>query len=231
MKMRLDKYVAKSKLITRSQAKKLIKSGLVSVDEVIEKSANCILTDHQMVKLSNQVLSFEVNQYILLNKPKGFICATQDEVHPSALNCLNITNKTDLHFAGRLDQDTTGLVLISNDGQWTHRITSPKHKQIKTYLVSLSTSLSKQALDALEIGVLLNDSEQLTLPAKVELINELSITLGISEGRYHQVKRMIAAVGSHVTDLHRLSIGRVTICDTLKIGEWRYLTEEEIMLF
>lgn len=229
--MRLDKYIAKAQLISRSHAKKLIRSGWVLVDDVAQKSTGLIVNENQVIQLKNQILTLVVNQYILLNKPKGTICSSKDEEHPTALNCLNIKDKANLHFAGRLDQDTTGLVLMSNDGQWTHRITSPKHKQAKTYLVTLTSALSIESIKSLESGVLLKDSDKPTLPAQVEVVDELKIKLTLTEGRYHQVKRMLVAVGNHVTELHRLSIGRVTIGDTLKIGEWRYLTQEEIEFF
>ncbi len=229
--MRLDKFVAKASNVPRSKAKKLITSGLVTVDNELCKSVGLIISEQQLVSLSGKPLSYRQQRYILLNKPKGYICSTKDEQHPSALNLLGMTSLAKLHFAGRLDVDTSGLVLISDDGQWTHRVTSPRYKQPKNYIVEITTPLSDEQQQQLEKGILLKDSEKVTLPAVVSVIDNDKISLTITEGRYHQVKRMLAAVGSHVTGLHRESIGHLKVGEELNSGEWRYLTEQEIAGF
>ncbi len=229
--MRLDKFVAKTSNVARSKAKKLITSGQVAVDKCVCKSVGQIISEQQSVELSGKLLVDIKQQYILLNKPKGYICSTKDEQYPSALNLLDMTSLSKLHFAGRLDVDTSGLVLISDDGQWTHRVTSPKHKQPKCYIVETSEPLSQKSFDKLEKGVFLKDSDKATLPAKVSLMDKSLISLTITEGRYHQVRRMLAAVGNHVTALHRISIGSIVIDEKLNSGEWRYLTEQEIESF
>lgn len=229
--MRLDKFVAKAADIPRSKAKKLISSGKVSVDQSICLSTGLLISDNQSIQLFGNVLSYVRQQYILLNKPKGYICSTKDEQYPSALNLLDTISLANLHFAGRLDVDTSGLVLISNDGQWTHRVASPKHQHSKTYIVSTSEAVSSEQKQKLIRGVILKDSDNATLPAIVETISEKVISLTITEGRYHQVKRMLAAVGNHVIGLHRRSIGRLIIEEKMTTGEWRYLTKEEISWF
>jgi len=240
--MRLDKLVSESLPCSRLNAKKIILSGGVLVNGVVCKKAASKITDDQEVIFTgtgsagkNRQLSRrlcrQTARYIILNKPSGYICANQDEGYPSALNLIDVINKSKLHFAGRLDQDTTGLVLISDDGQWTHRVTSPKYKQAKTYRILLDTPLSEQAIESLENGVLLKDSEKLTKTATVNILQPLDIELKITEGRYHQVKRMIAAVGNHVVSLHRISVGHVTIAHNLELGSWRYLTPSEKDLF
>lgn len=231
LSMRLDKYVAKAADLTRSQAKKLISAGQVTIDTVVEKSSGLVVSGSESISLSGNVLTLIAQRYILLNKPKGYLCSSKDEQYPSALNLLQVPNKSKLHFAGRLDVDTTGLVLISDDGQWTHRITSPKYRHNKTYAVDLTEKLSDTNIETLSSGVLLKDSDKLTATAQVDVVKDAKIRLTITEGRYHQVKRMIAAVGSHVTNLHRESIGSVTLGDQLKLGGWRYLTSEEIKSF
>jgi 16S rRNA pseudouridine516 synthase len=229
--MRLDKFVAKASDIPRSKAKKLITSGLVTVDNEQCKSVGLIVSDQHSVSLSGKPLSYRQQRYILLNKPRGYICSRKDEQYPSALNLLGMTNLAKLHFAGRLDVDTSGLVLISDDGQWTHRVTSPRHKQPKTYIVEVTTPLSDEQRQQLEKGVLLKDSDKLTKTAVVSVIDNDRISLTITEGRYHQVKRMLAAVNNHVTGLHRESIGHLKVDEELSSGKWRYLTEQEITGF
>jgi len=135
-----------------------------------------------------------------------------------------------LHIAGRLDIDTTGLVLITDDGQWSHRITSPKHQHEKTYLIDLDTPITENQIRILTEGVQLKDEKKRSLPAKIEVITELQIKMTITEGKYHQVKRMMAAVGNHVVKLHRQQIGNIELDADLKPGEWRKLTEGEIDL-
>ncbi|PHS17641.1 MAG: 16S rRNA pseudouridine(516) synthase [Kangiella sp.] len=229
--MRLDKFIAKATGSTRSKAKKLILSGQVNVDQTICKSVGLIVSSQNQIELSGDVLAFTGNRYILLNKPKGCICSSKDEQYPSVFNLLGLNNLDKLHFAGRLDVDTSGLVLISDDGQWTHRITSPKHKHAKTYIVSTSEPLTKKAIQQLKTGVLLKDNVKPTLPAVVSTIDDYTYSIAITEGRYHQVKRMFAAVGNHVVELHRRSIGSLNIDETMEMGQWRHLTEKEIESF
>lgn len=228
---RLDKLVAKALDISRKQASKLVRSGKVLVDKQVEKSSNRTLSNRDSVEYDGQRLVFPTNSYILLNKPKGYICSTKDEDHPSALNLLNMPSTKGYHFAGRLDVDTTGLVLISNDGQWTHRITSPKNKKAKVYRVLLDSEITQEMVAKLEKGVLLRDSSKATAPSKVETIDLKAIKLSITEGRYHQVKRMLAAVGNRVIELHRESIGVIGIDDSVQLGEWRELDPSEIDSF
>lgn len=229
--LRLDKFIAKATGSTRSKAKKLILSGQVNVDQNICKLVGLIVSSQNEISLSGKILAFTGNRYIILNKPKGTICSSKDEQYPSVLNLLGLNNLDKLHFAGRLDVDTSGLVLISDDGQWTHRITSPKYKQAKTYIVKISEILSKKASQQLETGVLLKDNIKPTLPAVVSTIDDYTVSITITEGRYHQVKRMFAAVGNHVVELHRLSIGSLILDETMETGKWRYLTEQEIESF
>jgi len=228
--IRLDKLVSKSLGLSRKEASKLIRSGRVSVNNAIEKSSSTNLSDSDKIEFEGKQLEAPNKRYILLNKPQGYICSTKDEEYPSTLNLIDIpTDK--LHFAGRLDADTTGLVLISDDGQWTHRITSPKHKHSKTYKVSLDEVITDEAIFKLENGVILKDSDKPTQSAKVKVINQKLIELSITEGRYHQVKRMVAAVGNHVVGLHRLAIGEISIPKDMEIGEWRKLTQVEVDCF
>ncbi len=229
--MRLDNLVSKALAISRNDAKKLIAKSKISVNHKTEKLSKRLVSTDDQVYFSGKPLTFPSNHYFMLNKPQGYVCSTVDESLPSAMNLLEKPPRADLHFAGRLDADTTGLVLISDDGQWTHRISSPSRKQGKTYLVELAKAVSTEQILQLEQGVLLRDSEKSTLPCKVQLIDSCQVKLTLYEGRYHQVKRMFAAVGNHVIKLHRESIGKLKLDPSLAAGHWRVLSEKEVNLF
>jgi 16S rRNA pseudouridine516 synthase len=164
----------------------------------------------------------------MLNKPQGYVCSTDDPDHPTVLYFLEEPTAYKLHAAGRLDIDTTGLVLMTDDGQWSHRITSPRHHCEKTYLVTLESPLADDTAAQFTAGVQLHNEKDLTKPATLEVVSECQVRLTISEGRYHQVKRMFAAVGNHVVALHRERIGAIVMDEDLGEGEYRPLTAEEI---
>jgi 16S rRNA pseudouridine516 synthase len=167
----------------------------------------------------------------MLHKPIGYVSATVDSDHPTVLDLLDEPNKQALHIAGRLDIDTTGLVLITDDGQWSHRVMSPRHECQKTYHVILAAALVPDAEERLQAGILLNSEKQLTKPAMLERLNSNEVRLTISEGKYHQVKRTFAALDNRVTDLHRERIGAITLDQSLAPGAYRALTEAEINSF
>ncbi len=150
-------------------------------------------------------------RYFMLNKPQGYVCSTDDPDHPTVLYFLDEPVAWKLHAAGRLDIDTTGLVLMTDDGQWSHRITSPRHHCEKTYLVTLESPVADDTAEQFAKGVQLHNEKDLTKPAVLEVITPTQVRLTISEGRYHQVKRMFAAVGNHVVELHRERIGGITL--------------------
>jgi 16S rRNA pseudouridine516 synthase len=228
--MRLDKYICQNTDLTRSLAKKVISSGHVTVNfECIKNSAHHVGTNDD-IYYSGKKISTLGCRYLMLNKPNGYLCSTKDELHPSILNLINIDKSERLHIVGRLDVDTTGLVLITDDGQWSHQITSPKKNCAKTYLVNLAESVNNETIAYFKKGILLNNESKLTLPAQLVLLSKYKVLLTIQEGRYHQVKRMFAAIGNHVKQLHRTRIGNIILDKQLGEGEWRYLTEDEILL-
>jgi len=229
MFMRLDKYLCQNTKLTRSLAKKVISSGQVSIN------IKCVKNPAFKVKLNDEVfysgeqISTLGHRYLMLNKPLGYICSTEDEVHPSVLNLIDIDKRERLHIVGRLDVDTTGLVLITDDGQWSHRITSPKRNCQKSYQVDLAENISADIIERFKKGLLLKNELKPTLPAQLVIQSKKKALLSIQEGRYHQVKRMFAALGNHVEALHRISIGRITLDAQLGDGEWRYLTKDEMI--
>ncbi|WP_111977360.1 16S rRNA pseudouridine(516) synthase RsuA [Algibacillus agarilyticus] len=229
--MRLDKYICDSTEISRKDAKTIIRRGEVTVNDKVCKNAAYHVADTDKIVHDNNELTLIGLRYIMLHKPMDMICSTVDEAYPSILNLIDVQKHGDLRIAGRLDADTTGLILISDDGKWTHRIMSPKSDCNKTYQVWLAEPISAEAIAQIESGVQLNNEKELTKPATVEIIDEKQVNLTISEGKYHQVKRMFAATGNKVTYLHRTQIGALKLDADLPEGEWRYLTAEEIAFY
>ncbi|WON75586.1 16S rRNA pseudouridine(516) synthase RsuA [Serratia sp. UGAL515B_01] len=227
--MRLDKFLSQQLGISRALVARELRAKRVTVDGELVKSGAIKLAPDQVVTFDGNVLAQLVgNRYFMLNKPQGYVCSTDDPDHPTVLYFLDEPVAYKLHAAGRLDIDTTGLVLMTDDGQWSHRITSPKHHCEKTYLVTLEHPLAADTAQQFEQGVQLHNEKDLTKPARLEKIEDNLVRLTLSEGRYHQVKRMFAAVGNRVIELHRERIGAITLDDDLAPGEYRPLTEDEI---
>lgn len=230
--MRLDKFIAEQTGLTRSQAAKALKSGVVSVNEEIEKSGARKVSAEDTIRYEGELLEWlEGGQYFMLYKPQGYVCSHDDGEYPTVFQFFDYPLMNKLHTAGRLDVDTTGLVLLTDDGQWSHRITSPKHRCEKTYLVTLADPVEAFYAQQLAEGILLRGEKEPCLPAKMEILDDYNVNLTISEGRYHQVKRMFAALGNKVEALHRWRIGNIVLDESLEEGEYRALSDEEIGSF
>lgn len=229
--MRLDKFIADSTPLTRSLAAKAVKQKRVEVNGVIPKTASLQVNEEDTITLDDEVLSLQTGlRYFVLHKPSGYICANRDSLNPLVFDLLTgVINKQKLHTVGRLDIDTSGLLFITDDGQWSHVLTSPRRQVAKTYRAWLAEDLRPDAEDKLKQGVLLEDDPKPTLPAELERISPREVLITVYEGRYHQVKRMFAALGNAVEKLHRERIGGLTLEQlNLNEGEFRDLTEEEL---
>ncbi|MCW2479819.1 16S rRNA pseudouridine(516) synthase RsuA [Candidatus Symbiopectobacterium sp. NZEC135] len=227
--MRLDKFLSQQLGISRALVARELRAQRVTVDgEVVKSGAFKLSPEHQVAFDGNALVQQNGPRYFMLNKPQGYVCSTEDPDHPTILYFIDEPVAHKLHAAGRLDIDTTGLVLLTDDGQWSHRITSPKHHCEKTYLVTLELPLAEDTAQQFEQGVQLHGEKSLTKPAQLEKLDDHQVRLTIGEGRYHQVKRMFAAVGNRVVELHRERIGAIALDDTLEPGEYRALTEEEV---
>ncbi|MEO9653432.1 pseudouridine synthase [Marinomonas sp.] len=228
--MRLDKYICKSSDLTLLQALEVIRDGDVKVNGVIQRHEKTQIHKNNSVELKGVRLTPRAFRYLLMNKVAGTVCSNIDEVYPSVLSGLDIDNKAELHIVGRLDTDTTGMLLITDDGSWSFHITSPQSGCLKTYRVTLSKMISTER--AIEIkerfhkGLMLQGEVELTKPAIFKLLGPQEALLTLSQGKFHQVKRMFAAVGNRVTALHRQQIGGVML--DVKEGEWRCLTSQEV---
>lgn len=230
--MRLDKFIAEQTGLTRSQAAKALKSGVVSVNEEIEKSGARKVSAEDIIRYEGELLEWlEGGQYFMLYKPQGYVCSHDDGEYPTVFQFFDYPLMNKLHTAGRLDVYTTGLVLLTDDGQWSHRITSPKHHCEKTYLVTLADPVEAFYAQQLAEGILLRGEKEPCLPAKMEILDDYNVNLTISEGRYHQVKRMFAALGNKVEALHRWRIGDIVLDESLEEGEYRALSDKEIGSF
>lgn len=227
--MRLDKFISQQLGISRAISGREIRANRVTIDgEVVRDASFKLLPQHQVAFDDNPLTQHHGPRYFMLNKPQGYVCSTDDPDHPTVLYFLDVPVAHKLHAAGRLDIDTTGLVLMTDDGQWSHRITSPRHHCEKTYLVTLESPVEEGTVEHFAQGVQLHNEKDLTRPAVLEVITPTEVRLTISEGRYHQVKRMFAAVGNHVVGLHRERIGDIALDPDLAPGEYRPLTEQEI---
>jgi 16S rRNA pseudouridine516 synthase len=172
---------------------------------------------------------FYTRAYLVLHKPAGYECSKKPKHHPSAYSLLPTPLRVrDVQAVGRLDEDTTGLLLFSDDGQFIHRVTSPKHKAAKIYRATLKHAGTAQQIEALLKGVVLNDSPKPVAALDARLIDALTLELTLSEGKYHQVKRMLAAVGNRVEALHRSAIGTHQLRSDCAEGQWYWLSDEEL---
>ena len=226
--MRLDKYLAMAGAGSRKDVKKIIRQKRVFVNGVMTVNDDVHIDPYlDKIELDEKILDIVLDVYIMLNKPAGVVSATTDEMHKTVLECIDITLPPGCFPVGRLDIDTEGLLLITNDGELSHRLLSPKRKVDKVYYVECKDDVDQLTVQTLQKGVDIDD-ETLTLPALVELISEKSLFLTIKEGRYHQVKRMLAACGNQVTYLKRIQMGPLKLDDDLILGSWRFLSETEV---
>ncbi len=227
--MRLDCFLSKQAAYSRKSVLQLISQRKVTVDGVTVDDRCHPVTTFSQIEVSGKPVNLsQPARYFMLNKPGGYLSATTDKQHPVALELLKGVELSGLHIAGRLDRATTGLLIITDDGKWSRKLTEPKQKIPKTYLVETAYALSPEMPQRFTEGIYFRYEDMTTSPAEVELLNETSARLTIYEGRYHQVKRMFAAVGNRVVSLHRESMGEILLDSTLQLGEFRPLTAKEI---
>ena len=232
--MRLDKYLVACAIGSRTEVKNFLKSGRVTVNGKKEKSAKLQIDEViDEICFDGQKLDYEEFIYYMMNKPKGVISATEDPIHKTVLDLLDdLARSKEVFPVGRLDIDTHGLLLLTNDGQLAHALLSPKRHVDKTYLAQVDGIMTKEDVETFAKGIPLKDFT--CQPAKLELVsidrekNQSLVRVTIAEGKFHQVKRMVAYCGKEVVDLQRLTMGTLTLDENLKRGEWRRLTTEEL---
>lgn len=231
MKMRLDKFLSEMGMGTRSEVKKSIAKGLVQVNGMVQKKPECkVDPEADEVLFQGQQVRYAAYEYYMLNKPAGVVSATEDARDRTVVELISEKLRGDLFPVGRLDKDTEGLLLITNDGDMAHRLLSPKKHVDKTYFAVIDGKVTEEDIQMFQEGVDIGD-DKLTMPAELVILksDETSeIELTIQEGRFHQVKRMFHAVGKEVTYLKRLRMGTLQLDDTLEPGQYRALTKKEI---
>ncbi len=226
--MRLDKYLVSMQIGSRSEVKDFCKKGFININGVVCKQSDTKIDENKdVIAYKGQSLVYEQYRYYMLHKPAGVVTATKDHHDKTVLDLLIGVNTKDLSPAGRLDKDTEGLLLLTNDGELIHNLLSPKKHVDKTYFVKTKETITSEDLKALEEGVDIGEAA-FTLPAKAQLINDKELLLTIHEGKFHQVKRMLQAVDNEVLYLKRITFGSLKLDEKLAAGEFRTLTEEEI---
>ena len=232
--MRLDKFLVACAVGSRTEVKNLLKAGRVTVNSKKEKSAKLQIDEERdEIRFDGQVLEYEEFVYYMMNKPKGVISATEDPKHRTVLDLLDVSAQSKEVFpVGRLDIDTHGLLLLTNDGKLAHALLSPKRHVDKTYLAQVKGIMTQEDVETFAEGIPLKDFT--CQPARLEIIstdaekNQSQIRVTIAEGKFHQVKRMVAYCGKEVVDLQRLTMGTLVLDENLQRGEWRRLTKEEL---
>ncbi|VNY63839.1 ribosomal small subunit pseudouridine synthase A [Streptococcus pneumoniae] len=232
--MRLDKFLVACAVGSRTEVKNLLKAGRVTVNGKEEKSAKLQIDEKiDEIRFDGQVLEYEEFVYYMMNKPKGVISATEDPKHRTVLDLLDdLARSKEIFPVGRLDIDTHGLLLLTNDGQLAHVLLSPKRHVDKTYLAQVKGIMTQEDVEIFAEGIPLKDFT--CQPAILELVsidtekNQSQIRVTIAEGKFHQIKRMVGYCGKEVVDLQRLTMGTLVLDENLERGEWRRLTKEEL---
>ncbi len=226
--MRLDRFLSHSSGLSRNQVKVLLHRGDVLIDGQPVRDSSLQVNATNRITLEGKLLHWPRNYYVMLHKPLGYVCSTEESSHPLVASLIARVWAGELHSAGRLDADTTGLVLLTNDGNWSHALTSPRRHCDKTYLAGVKHPLQPELVERFAAGIVLNDDPKPTLPAQLQILDTHSARVKLHEGRYHQVRRMFAACSNRVETLHREAIGNIALDASLQSGQWRELTSEEV---
>ena len=230
--MRLDKFISTTTTLSRAEAKKVIKKGILINDKLIKTPDYKIDEFKDQVIVNGNRLVYQKYVYIMMNKPKDTVSATEDAIERTVVDILRDEDRIYKVFpVGRLDKDTEGLMLLTNDGELAHKLISPKKDVEKKYYVEVSGELKNEHLKIINEGVILEDGYRCK-PARLEILDSSEgnskANIFITEGKFHQVKRMMKSLGATVTYLKRLSIGSLKLDENLKLGEYRYLTDDEL---
>lgn len=224
---RIDKIIATQTEYSRKDVKKMISQKKIEVDGKIIKSVDEKINENAVIKISGKELNIKKNIYLILNKPKGYISATEDKNMKTVLDLVPEKYQHRALFpAGRLDKDTTGMMIITDDGKFAHNILSPKKHIKKRYNVTIDIPVTKKMITGFERGIQLNDGE--CKKALLEITGEYTADVTITEGRYHQIKRMFGCYGAKVIELNRVQMGEFILPSNLKLGQCREITEKEI---
>ncbi|SDW34705.1 pseudouridine synthase [Marinobacter mobilis] len=226
--MRLERFISKHTEHSHKTARLLVASGRVCVEGEVCRNLKQEIHQFHTVSLDDQVLQHRQAHYLMLHKPSGYLSATSDPVHPTVMELIAPELRPHLHIGGRLDRASSGLLILTNDGLWSRQLTDPQRKSPKVYRVTTAYPICPDTPDRFARGIDLKPENLTTSPADLELLAPNEVRLTIYEGRYHQIKRMFAAVGNRVIRLHREQMGAINLDPTLAPGGSRSLTQHEI---
>lgn len=230
--MRVDKMIGNANLDTRRNIKRNAKKGALVINgEVVKDTSTQVDPNVDEVFYMGEYVDYFENIYIMMNKPSGYLSATIDE-NPTVIDLLDpFYQNLDLSIAGRLDKDTRGLLLISTDGKFVHKVTSPNSNIEKTYFVETRDDIDESFIEKFQEGVEIKEEAYIARPAKLEIIDERKAMVKVTEGKFHLVKRLFSNLGNEVVSLKRTAIGELSLDPHLEEGSYRELTEEELDLF
>jgi len=225
---RLDRFISQKTLIKRKDIRLLLAQKRIQVDGQIALDTHQLVGPFNQIILDHKVLQQRRAQYWMLNKPIGVVSATKDEKHTTVIDLLDSDCASDLHIVGRLDLNSSGLILLTNDGSWSSALTRPEKKIPKRYLVDLANKISEDYIQAFANGMYFAYEDIITLPAKLSIITDKRAEVELLEGKYHQIKRMFGRFRNPVLALHRTSIGELHLSPELQPGQYRALSYAEI---
>lgn len=224
--MKLEKLLYHQLRIGRREARRVLADDLVTVDGSVETDHLRQVDEFTHVECDGRVVQSKQRRFLMVHKPAGYISEVGHHTHPSVLDLLPLELQEGMHFAGRLDLSTTGLMIVTNDGKWSRRLTEPEREVSKVYRVTVESPLTQEVIEQFAAGMYFACEDITTRPAELEILSPSTARLTIHEGKYHQVKRMFHAVGNRVTALHRERVGNITL--DLPEGSWRKLLDDEI---
>lgn len=226
---RLDRFISSKAGISQKSVRPILAQGRILVDGHVATDTQQLVDEFSHIIFDDQVLQANSPRYLMMNKPKGVVSATKDDKHKTVIDLLEQADRDSLHIVGRLDFNSTGLLLLTNDGRWSRQLTEPDRKVTKLYRVNLANPLTQATVDAFAEGMYFEYEDITTRPAQLDIISDYVAEVSLTEGRYHQIKRMFGRFQNEVVELHRIAIGNLTLDPSLVAGESRGLTKDEII--
>jgi len=221
---RIDRFISKTKNIPIKQVRLLLAQGNIKVDGITVSDSELLIDAFSRIELKGEILQALEPLYIMLHKPVGVVSATQDSQHKTVIDLIDHPLKNSLHIVGRLDLNTSGLVLLTNDGRWSRYITSPQSETTKRYQVTVKNKLTSDYVDAFARGMYFEYENITTRPAVLRILTDYSAEVILTEGKYHQIKRMFGRFRNQVISLHRSQIGAIFLNESLQSGQWIVFT-------
>jgi len=225
---RLDRFISSKAGISQKAVRPILAQGRILVDGRVATDTQQLVDEFSHIIFDDQVLQANSPRYLMMNKPKGVVSATKDDKHKTVIDLLEQADRDSLHIVGRLDFNSTGLLLLTNDGRWSRQLTEPDRKITKLYRVKLANPITQATIDAFAQGMYFEYEDITTRPAQLDIISDYVAEVSLTEGKYHQIKRMFGRFQNEVLELHRIAIGNLKLDPSLAAGESRQLTAEEV---